>query len=77
MTRKKPTPPPTLPTPPPSPTKPSPIPHPVGGKLTLVLSLLSYLDADESRAVELVRELRGNGWALRAIAAELDAQTGG
>jgi DNA invertase Pin-like site-specific DNA recombinase len=32
------------------------------------------LDADEDRAVELVRELRGEGWTLRAIAAELDAR---
>ena len=40
MTRKKPTPTPT-PQPTPSPTKPSPMPHPVGGKLTLVLSLMA------------------------------------
>ncbi|MBM4109611.1 MAG: resolvase [Phycisphaerae bacterium] len=32
------------------------------------------LDADEARAVELVRELRGAGWTLRAIAADLDAR---
>lgn len=32
------------------------------------------LDADEARAIELVRELRANGWTMRAIAAELDAR---
>lgn len=38
-----------------------------GGKLLV-------LDADESRAVELVRELRAAGLSLRAIAAELDTR---
>ena len=30
------------------------------------------VDPDEARAVDLVRDLRGEGWTLRAIAAELD-----
>lgn len=44
---------------------------PLGKRLADNGKLLE-LDANESRAVDLVRELRGAGWTLRAIAAELD-----